>query len=86
MTRVEKSLRNFSGVQRRMTKIFSQKNREFFDDYAHHPTEIKSVIESVKNISGGRELLVIFQPNRYSRVIKLLKEFTKCFLKTEIIA
>ena len=34
---IKKSLKNFSGVQRRMTKIFSQKNREFFDDYAHHP-------------------------------------------------
>ena len=80
---IKNSLKNFSGVQRRMTKIFSQKNREFFDDYAHHPTEIKSVIESVKNISRGRELLVIFQPHRYSRVIKLQKEFTKCFLKTD---
>ena len=80
---IKKIFKNFSGVQRRMTKIFSQKNREFFDDYAHHPTEIKSVIESVKNISGGRELIVIFQPHRYSRVIKLQKEFTKCFLNTD---
>ena len=80
---IKKSLKNFSGVQRRMTKIFSQKNREFFDDYAHHPTEIRSVIESIKNISDGRELIVIFQPHRYSRVIKLQKEFTRCFLNTD---
>ena len=80
---IKKSLKNFSGVQRRMTKIFSQKNREFFDDYAHHPTEIRSVIESIKNISDGRELIVIFQPHRYSRVIKLQKEFTKCFLNAD---
>ena len=79
---IKKSLKNFSGVQRRMTKIFSQKRREFFDDYAHHPTEIKSVIESVKNISNGRDLVAIFQPHRYSRLLKLQKEFSKCFLNT----
>ena len=37
---IKKALKNFSGVQRRMTKIFVKNKNEFFDDYAHHPTEI----------------------------------------------
>ena len=39
------SLKNFSGVQRRMTKVFSNKKNDFYDDYAHHPTEISSILE-----------------------------------------
>ena len=42
------SLKSFSGVQRRMTKIFSKKYNDFYDDYAHHPTEIHSILEGVK--------------------------------------
>ena len=45
---IKKSLKNFSGVQRRMTKVFSKNKNDFYDDYAHHPTEIKSVLEVSK--------------------------------------
>ena len=38
----KKSLKNFSGVQRRMTKSFFKNKNDFYDDYAHHPTEIQS--------------------------------------------
>ena len=47
---IKKSLKNFSGVQRRMTKIFSKNNTDFYDDYAHHPTEIECILEGVKNV------------------------------------
>ena len=45
---IKKALFRFSGVQRRMTKLFEKNNNEFYDDYAHHPTEIYSVLESIK--------------------------------------
>ena len=47
---IKSSLMKFSGVQRRMTKIFTKNNNDFYDDYAHHPTEIKSILEGVKNV------------------------------------
>ena len=47
---IKKSLKKFSGVQRRMTKIFTKNKNDFYDDYAHHPTEIKSILEGVKNV------------------------------------
>ena len=47
---IKRSLKKFSGVQRRMTKIFSKKKNDFYDDYAHHPTEIRSILEGVKNV------------------------------------
>ena len=40
---IKKSLKNFTGVQRRMTKVFSKNKNDFYDDYAHHPTEISSI-------------------------------------------
>ena len=80
---IKKSLKNFSGVQRRMTKIFSLRDSDFFDDYAHHPTEITSVVESIRNINRKRELIAVFQPHRYSRVLKLQKKFKKCFLNVD---
>jgi len=76
---VKKALKNFSGVQRRLTKVFKKNKIEFYDDYAHHPTEIKSVLEGVKKISSKRKIIVVFQPHRYSRIKSLKSEFASCF-------
>ena len=76
---IKKALKKFSGVQRRMTKIFEKNNNEFYDDYAHHPTEIFSVLEGVKKISNEKKITTIFQPHRYSRVNLLKKEFAGSF-------
>ena len=76
---IKKSLKRFSGVQRRMTKIFSKNKNDFYDDYAHHPTEIKSILEGVKNVYKNRKIISVFEPHRYSRVLSLKKEFAKSF-------
>ena len=78
-------LKNFSGVQRRMTKIFKKNNNEFYDDYAHHPTEISSVLEGIKNVSKGKKIISIFQPHRFSRVKNLKKEFSKSFKFSNLV-
>ena len=70
---IKKSLKKFSGVQRRMTKIFSKNNNDFYDDYAHHPTEIESILEGVKNVYKNRKIISVFEPHRYSRVLSLKK-------------
>ncbi len=81
----KKSLKNFSGVQRRMSKVFSKNKNDFYDDYAHHPTEISSILEGVKNVSSKRKIISIFEPHRYSRVLSLKNEFSKCFLKSNLV-
>ena len=83
--KVKKSLKNFSGVQRRMTKVFSKNKNDFYDDYAHHPTEISSILEGVHNVSASRKIISVFEPHRYSRVLSLKKEFSKCFLKSNLV-
>ena len=82
---IKKSLRNFSGVQRRMTKVFSKNKYDFYDVYAHHPTEIKSILEGVRNVNTKRKIVSIFEPHRYSRAISLKKEFSKSFLKSDLV-
>ena len=79
---IRKALENFSGVQRRLTKVFKKNKIEFYDDYAHHPTEIKCVIEAFRKVAPLRKIIIIFQPHRYSRVKTLNSEFASCFKKT----
>ena len=76
---IKKGLKNFKGVQRRFNKIFNYNKVDFFDDYAHHPTEIKVVLNGVSNVYGGYEKVCIFQPHRISRLKDLKKEFTYAF-------
>ena len=82
---IKKSLKNFSGVQRRMTKVFSKNKNDFYDDYAHHPTEISSILEGVHNVNPKRKIISVFEPHRYSRVITLKNEFSKCFKKSSLV-
>ena len=82
---IKRVLKNFSGVQRRLTKVFENENRVFFDDYAHHPTEILSVLDGLKKVYKNRKLISIFQPHRYSRVKSLRYEFSKSFQNSDLV-
>ena len=82
---IKKALGKFSGVQRRMTKVFSHQKKDFYDDYAHHPTEISSVLNSVKQVSNKRKIITIFQPHRYSRVLSLKKDFASSFKCSDLV-
>ena len=82
---IKKALKNFSGVQRRMTKIFMKDKNEFFDDYAHHPTEISSILDGVKKVYDKRKIIAVFEPHRYSRVLSLKKAFSESFKKSDLV-
>ena len=82
---IKKGLEKFSGVQRRFTKIFSFQNVPFFDDYAHHPTEITEVLDGVKEVYKNKEIICIFQPHRMSRLKNLHEEFSKAFKKADTV-
>ena len=82
---IKKGLINFKGVQRRFNKIFSFNKIDFYDDYAHHPTEIKVVLDGVNKVYKGYEKVCIFQPHRISRLKDLKKEFSFAFHKSDIV-
>ncbi len=80
---IKRSLKEFAGIQRRMTKVLKFNGNDFFDDYAHHPTEIRSVLESLKKANPERKIISIFQPHRYSRVKLLKREFSFSFKSSD---
>ena len=80
---IKESLRKFEGVQRRFNKIFSYRGVNFFDDYAHHPTEIKELIEGVDKVYKKEKIFCVFQPHRISRLKDLRNEFSLSFKKAE---
>jgi UDP-N-acetylmuramate--alanine ligase len=82
---IKKGLLNFKGVQRRFNKIFTFNNIDFYDDYAHHPTEIKVVLEGVNKVYKDYEKVCIFQPHRISRLKDLKKEFSFAFKKADTV-
>lgn len=73
------SIANFNGAQRRFHLLGDIGEIKVIDDYAHHPTEIKAVIEAAKSCQPGSRLIVAFQPHRFSRFKSLWSEFTNCF-------
>ncbi len=82
---IKLGLYNFKGVQRRFSHLFDINKVSFYDDYAHHPTEISSVLSGVKNVFKNKEIICVFQPHRISRVINLKKEFSNCFKMADTV-
>jgi len=73
--KVKMAIRNFKGVKRRFEIIIKTDTHVVIDDYAHHPHELESFINSVKGIYPGRKLTGIFQPHLYSRTQDFADEF-----------
>ena len=82
---IKKGLLNFKGVQRRFNKIFRYNDIDFYDDYAHHPTEIKVVLEGVNKVYRGYDKICVFQPHRISRLKDLRKEFSFAFSAADTV-
>ncbi len=75
-----KSLNSYEGSWRRMEyKKTKFPKTIFIDDYAHHPTEIETTLNAIKEQYPKSKVLCIFQPHQYSRTRLLLKEFGKSF-------
>lgn len=71
---IEKALRSFRGIKRRLERVGTHYGREVIYDYAHHPTEIAASIDTVKMAYPG-EVTVIFKPHTFSRTEYFWREF-----------
>ena len=69
------SISSFKGIERRFEFIIRNDELVFIDDYAHHPKELTSTIQTVREIFPQRNLTVVFQPHLYSRTLELSKDF-----------
>lgn len=89
---IKEALINFEGIQRRFEFKGEVKGVKIFDDYGHHPTEIKAILKAAKQglfnngnnkteimDKRGKRLFVLFQPHRYTRTKDLIDEFSYSF-------
>ena len=82
---IKQGLKEFKGVQRRFNKIFTYREANFYDDYAHHPTEIKEVLNGVRTAHKKNKIICVFQPHRISRLKDLKKEFSQSFKRADSV-
>lgn len=86
-TLARKGLELFTGTWRRLEYKGTHKGGVFYDDYGHHPTEIKATLQALRERypSNKFKLFVIFQPHLYSRTKLLLDEFSESFSLADTI-
>ena len=72
-------LGGFEGMDRRVMKKAEINGITIYDDYAHHPTEIKASLKAMRQKYDGRKIFCVFQPHQYSRTRFLLKDFAESF-------
>ncbi|HVZ63071.1 MAG TPA: UDP-N-acetylmuramate dehydrogenase [Lacunisphaera sp.] len=76
------SLADFAGVRRRQTLLHAS-TIKVYEDYAHHPTEIRALLASLRQ--DGRRLVVVFQPHRYTRTAQFKAEFAAALAAADSI-
>lgn len=75
---IRKGLASFGGVKRRFTLTGTWNGVSVFDDYGHHPVEIKAVLRAARESCQGR-IIAVHQPHRYTRLHSLFEDFVTCF-------
>ncbi|MEL6436736.1 MAG: UDP-N-acetylmuramate--L-alanine ligase [Pseudomonadota bacterium] len=76
---IKAGLASFGGVKRRFTHTGDWNGVSIFDDYGHHPVEIKAVLEAARSAAGTSKVFAVMQPHRYTRLRDLFDDFAACF-------
>ena len=79
ISRIKESFGTFSGMGRRFQKVCDLNGIEVYDDYAHHPTEIKATLDAACKKFGKEHIVAVFQPHRYTRLKSLWNDFKEAF-------
>jgi len=82
---IKKALETVQGVQRRLEIKGEIKGATVIDDYGHHPTEVKTTLQALKECWPDRRKVVVFQPHRYTRTQALFDEFTRAFYQSDVL-
>ncbi|MFP4465568.1 MAG: UDP-N-acetylmuramate--L-alanine ligase [Candidatus Goldiibacteriota bacterium] len=80
---IKKALKNFRNVQRRFN-VYKNRNFTIVDDYAHHPVEIRKVLEAGREVAGGK-VIAVFQPHLFSRTKQMYKEFAEALSAADCV-
>jgi UDP-N-acetylmuramate--alanine ligase len=83
---IRKAISGFRGVKRRFEYIIKNDRIVFIDDYAHHPEELRALINSARSLFRQRKVTVIFQPHLYTRTRDLAEGFAEALdLADEVV-
>lgn len=82
---IREAFATFKGMKRRLELKKEGGGITIYDDYGHHPTEIGVTLSSLKEKIGGKRLVAIFQPHRYTRTRDLLEDFASCFDAADVL-
>lgn len=74
---IAEALHTFMGVKRRFDVRINTEKYCYIDDYAHHPEEIRSCLQAIRDFYPNRRLTLIFQPHLYSRTRDFMDEFAE---------
>ena len=80
---IKSALASFRGIKRRFEKVLENESVVFIDDYAHHPEEIRVLLESVCEIYPKKKITAVFQPHLFSRTKDLAVEFAEQLSKAD---
>ena len=76
---IKKHLATFSGTTRRAQRLGNFNGVPIFDDYAHHPTEVKATLSAFKQAYPEKKLVAVFHPHTFTRTLALFDDFKKSF-------
>ena len=85
---IRQGLKNFSGVGRRFESHeikVGEKRITLVDDYGHHPTEVKNVLDTARLVWPTRRLLMVYQPHRYTRTRDLYDDFVRVLSEVDAL-
>ena len=80
---INKVIREFDGVSRRLEILKEEKDFLIIDDYAHHPTELVATLNTLRAKYQDKKLVAVFEPHRYSRTQSFWNEFVDSFEKVD---
>ncbi|MDI3478903.1 MAG: UDP-N-acetylmuramate--alanine ligase [Rikenellaceae bacterium] len=82
---IKKAINTYPGLKRRLDLIYNGKSKKYYDDYAHHPTEIDTLFDTLKTLYPDKTFCAIFQPHLYSRTSYLADAFATSLSKWDRI-
>lgn len=82
---MQKALKNFKGVHRRIEYHGEVRGISIFDDYGHHPTEIAVTLQTIREYYPNRRIISVFQPHRYTRTYHLFNDFAYSFFGADTV-
>ncbi len=82
---IRQSFKTFEGVLRRCERKGECQGVLFLDDYAHHPTEIRTTLQGIRQAIGSKRLIAVFQPHRYSRTQECLGLYGSIFNEADAV-